>query len=43
METLTLIVVKGKYKVYWEMANGKRMLLGSFKTSAEAERFMNAT
>ena len=42
METLVLIVVGGKYKVYREMANGKRRLLGSFKTSYDAERFMNS-
>lgn len=42
METLILIVVNGKYKVYRDMGNGKRRLLGTFKTSADAERFMNA-
>jgi hypothetical protein len=40
--TLILIVVGSKYKVYRDMGNGKRRLLGSFKTSSEAERFMNA-
>lgn len=45
METLVLIVVKGKYKVYQEKKypNGySRRLLATFKTSQEAERFMNA-
>jgi hypothetical protein len=45
METLVLIVVKGKYKVYSETTypNGySRRLLATFKTSADAERFMNA-
>ena len=36
-----LIVVGKKYKVYSE-TNGKRKLLGVFKTSQEAERFMNS-
>ncbi len=43
METLVLIVVKSKYKVYREMENGKRRLLGTFKSSDEAIRFMNAS
>lgn len=45
METTVLIVVKGKYKVYRETKypNGySRRLLATFKTSREAERFMNA-
>lgn len=42
MTTLVLIVVGKKYKVYKDMGNGKRRLLGSFNTSHEAERFMNA-
>ena len=42
MTTLILIVVGKKYKVYKDMGNGKRRLLGSFNTSHEAERFMNA-
>jgi hypothetical protein len=44
METMVLIVVKGKYKVYREkkFPNGyHRRLLATFKTSREAERFMN--
>jgi hypothetical protein len=36
-----LIVVGKKYKVYSE-ANGKRKLLGVFKTSQDAIRFMNS-
>ncbi len=46
METLVLIVVKGKYKVYRERKypNGySRQLLAIFKSSYEAERFMNAS
>jgi len=46
METLVLIVVKGKYKVYRERKypNGySRQLVATFKTSYEAERFMNAS
>lgn len=45
METLVLIVVGRKYKVYAEKQypNGySRRLLGTFKTSYEAERFMNS-
>lgn len=45
METLVLIVVGRKYKVYREVKypNGySRRLLGTFKSSYEAERFMNA-
>ena len=42
METTILIVVNNKYKVYKDLGNGKRRLIGTFKTSAEAERFMNA-
>jgi len=42
MTTLVLIVVGKKYKVYKDMGNGKRRLLGSFNSSTEAERFMNA-
>jgi hypothetical protein len=45
METLVLIVVKNKYKVYKQTnhPNGySRRLLATFKTSQEAERFMNA-
>jgi hypothetical protein len=42
MTTLILIVVGKKYKVYKDMGNGKRRLLGSFNSSTEAERFMNA-
>lgn len=42
METMTIIVVGNKFKVYRECGNGKRVLLGSFKTSHEAERFMNS-
>jgi hypothetical protein len=44
MENLVLIVVKGKYKVYREKKypNGyHRQLLATFKSSYEAERFMN--
>ena len=44
METMVLIVVKGKYKVYreWKFPNGySRRLLATIKTSREAERFMN--
>jgi hypothetical protein len=44
MEMLVMIVVKGKYKVYRErkFPNGySRQLLATFKTSREAERFMN--
>lgn len=46
MEMLVLIVVKGKYKVYRERTypNGyHRQLVATFKTSIEAERFMNAS
>lgn len=39
---LILIVVNNRYKVYKDLGNGKRRLLGSFKTSYDAERFMNA-
>jgi hypothetical protein len=39
--TQVLIVVGNKYKVYSE-ANGKRKLLGVFKTSQDAIRFMNS-
>jgi hypothetical protein len=39
--TQILIVVGNKYKVYSEK-NGKRRLLGVFKTSDDAIRFMNA-
>jgi hypothetical protein len=45
METLILIVVKNKYKVYSHTTypNGySRRLVGTFKTSRDAERFMNA-
>jgi hypothetical protein len=45
METLVLIVVKGKYKVYSHATypNGySRRLLATFKTSTDAERFMNS-
>ena len=45
MGTLVLIVVKGKYKVYRETKypNGySRRLLATFKTSYNAERFMNS-
>jgi len=42
METTILIVVNGKYKVYRDLGNGKRRLIGTFKTSTDAERFMNA-
>ena len=41
METLILIVVKNRYKVYKD-CNGKRRLLGTFKNAYDAERFMNA-
>ena len=41
MQTLVLIVANGKYKVYKDIGNGKRRLMGWFKTSREAERFMN--
>ena len=41
MENLVLIVVSGKYKVYRDMGNGKRRLLGTFKTLDDAIRFMN--
>ena len=37
----TLIVIGNKYKVYRDMENGKRRLLGTFKSSYEAIRFMN--
>ncbi len=37
----TLIVIGNKYKVYRDMENGKRRLLGTFKSSDEAIRFMN--
>jgi hypothetical protein len=43
METLVLIVVKNRYKVYRELGNGKRRLAGTFKTSNDAIRFMNAS
>ena len=46
METLVLIVVKNRYKVYREIKypNGySRRLLATFRTSYEAERFMNAS
>jgi hypothetical protein len=46
MENLVLIVVKGKYKVYRETKypNGySRRLLATFKSSFQAERFMNAS
>jgi hypothetical protein len=42
MTTLILMVVGKKYKVYKDMGNGKRRLMGSFNSSTEAERFMNA-
>lgn len=45
METLVLIVVKNKYKVYSQTTypNGySRRLVGTFKTSRDAERFMNS-
>lgn len=45
METLVLIVVGRKYKVYRQInyPNGwSRRLIGTFKSSYEAERFMNA-
>lgn len=45
METLVLIVVGKKYKVYRERKypNGySRQLLATFKTSYDAERFMNS-
>jgi hypothetical protein len=38
---LVLIMVGNKYKVYREMENGKRRLMGTFKTSQDAIRFMN--
>lgn len=41
MENLVLIVVKNTYKVYRDYGNGKRRLIGTFKSSIEAERFMN--
>ena len=37
---LVLIVIGNKYKVYRE-ENGKRKLMGTFKTSDDAIRFMN--
>ena len=43
METLVLIVVGKKYKVYRELGNGKRRLAGTFNTSDDAIRFMNAS
>jgi hypothetical protein len=46
MATLVLIVVKGKYKVYSHTTypNGySRRLLATFKSSFQAERFMNAS
>ena len=46
MTTLVLIVVKNKYKVYQETkySNGyHRRLMATFRTSYEAERFMNAS
>ena len=42
MENLILIVVKNRYKVYKDCGNGKRRLLGTFTTSDDALRFMNA-
>ena len=45
MTTLVLIVVKNKYKVYTQTTypNGySRRLVGTFKSSTQAERFMNA-
>jgi len=39
--TQVLIVIGKKYKVYSE-TNGKRKLLGIFKTSQDAIRFMNS-
>lgn len=42
METLVLIVVGRKYKVYREVNGYSRKLLGTFKSSYEAERFMYA-
>lgn len=42
MEMLTIIVVNNRFKVYRDMGNGKRSLLATFKTAAEAERFVNA-
>ncbi len=38
---LVLIMVGNKYKVYREMENGKRRLMGTFKSSQDAIRFMN--
>jgi hypothetical protein len=39
--TLILVVVGSKYKVYRDMGNGKRRLMGTFKTSDDAIRYMN--
>ena len=44
MTTLVLIVVKNNYKVYSHTTypNGySRRLIGTFKSSTQAERFMN--
>ncbi len=38
----TLIVIGNKYKVYRNLENGKRKLLGTFKSSDDAIRFMNS-
>jgi hypothetical protein len=37
----TLIVIGKKYKVYRDMPNGKRKLLGTFNSSDDAIHFMN--
>lgn len=38
---LTMIQVGKKFKVYRDMENGKRRLLGVFNSSDDAIRFMN--
>ena len=41
MISLTMIVVGNKFKVYREIVNDRRKLVGTFKSEDEAIRFMN--